>query len=49
MTNAALAITSAADFNQSRTARDRRDRFLSNPADRADFSETGSGSFLAHN
>lgn len=49
MTSAALASTSAADFNQSGTARDSRDRFTSGPANRADFSETGSGSFLAHN
>jgi len=48
MTSAALASTSAAIFHPSSAARDSRDRFISNPANRADLSETRSGYFPAH-
>jgi hypothetical protein len=48
MTSAARAYLGSY-FNQSGAARDSRDRFISNPANRTDFCETGSGSFLAHN
>jgi hypothetical protein len=48
MTSAALASYLDSYFDQSGTARDRRSRFISNPANRVDFCETGSGSFLTH-
>lgn len=37
------------DFNHSGTARDHRHYFPPNPANRSNFSETGSSSFLANN